>query len=245
MNPEKNVLITIPAYNEEGNLPGVFRSIRENVPGADLLVVNDGSRDGTGEVLKKHRVAHLTHGTNQGYGAAVQSGLKYAVAKGYPIIALMDGDGQHDPAEIPRMVEALRTENVDLIIGSRFQGRWKTVYPIGFPRKAGMFLFSGLVSLLTKIRIKDTTSGFQVMNGRTARFLEKYYPTDNPDAEIVILLSLMDFKVREMSVVMNPRNQGKSMITRLRSFSYPFRMLIAILVVLLRVIILKGKIKHA
>ena len=245
MSRKKEILIIIPAYNEEKNLPGVFRRVRESLPEADLLVVNDGSADGTGDVLTQHNVSHLTHGTNQGYGAAVQSGLKYAVAEGYPVIALMDGDGQHEPLEISRMLKVLRAENVDLVIGSRFQGRWKTAYPIGFTRKVGMFLFSSIASLLTKIRIKDTTSGFQVMNTRTAEFLEKYYPTDNPDAEIVIFLNLMDFKVREMSVVMHPRRQGKSMITRLRSITYPFRMLIAILVVLLRVMILKGRMKHA
>jgi len=108
-----------------------------------------------------------------------------------------------------------------------------------------MILFSTISSLFSKSRIKDTTSGFQVMNTRTAEFLEKVYPAENPDAEIVILLNLLDFKIKEMAVVMHPRIQGKSMITLLRTFTYPFRMLIAILVVLVRVVLSKRKIKNA
>lgn len=245
MKKNKDVLIIIPACNEEGNLPGVIQRIEKFIPMADLLVVDDGSRDGTRFVLKKFGVPHLTHGTNLGYGAAVQSGLKYAVAAGHSVVVLMDGDGQHDPKEIPGMIDILEKENLDLVIGSRFHGRWRTAYPIGVPRKLGMILFSSIASLLTKTHIKDTTSGFQVMNARTAKFLEKIYPTENPDAEIVILLRLMDFKIKEMSVSMFPRTQGKSMITRIRTFTYPFRMLIAILVVLLRVIISKRKMKNA
>lgn len=241
----KEILIIVPVYNEEQNLPEVLHKIIKHVPQADILVVDDGSTDRTKEKLEQHKVPHLSHAVNLGYGAAVQSGLKYAVSKKYSFIALMDGDGQHDPSSLLLMVEKLKKENLDLVIGSRFITFWKTVYPVSLPRKLGMIFFSIIASLLTNIKIKDTTSGFQAFNLRTASFLEKIYPTDFPDAEIVILLNLLSFKTKEIPVKMVAREEGKSMITFLRSFYYPFRMFISILVVLLRVIILKHKVKNA
>ncbi|HZX11581.1 MAG TPA: glycosyltransferase family 2 protein [Acidobacteriota bacterium] len=240
----KEILIVVPVYNEEKNILKVIDKIITNVPQADILVVDDGSTDRTKEILDYHKVSYLSHAANLGYGSAVQTGLKYAVSNKYPIISLMDGDGQHDPKELFLMIKKLKEENLDLVIGSRFITFWKTVYPVSLPRKLGMIFFSLIASLLTKIRIKDTTSGFQVFNLRTAGFLQKIYPTDFPDAEILILLNLLYFKTKEIPVKMNARKKGKSMITFFRSLYYPFRMFVSILVVLIRVLILKKQVKN-
>lgn len=239
------ILILVPVYNEEENISGVIKAIKQKLPHADILFIDDGSEDRTRTHLDQHKVPYLSHAVNLGYGAAVQTGLKYAVEKKYPLMALMDGDGQHNPEDLIPMIEKLKKDKLDLVIGSRFLTFWKTVYPISFPRKLGMIFFSTLASLLTGIKIKDTTSGFQVFNLKTASFLQKLYPTDFPDAEIVILLNLLYFKTQEIPVKMKIRKEGKSMITFIRSLSYPFRMLISILVVLIRVLILRRQVKNA
>ncbi|MCK4496339.1 MAG: glycosyltransferase family 2 protein [Candidatus Aminicenantes bacterium] len=241
----KDTLIIIPVFNEEKNISEVIKNIYQSVPDSNILVVDDGSTDGTPEVLNHNNIPCISHATNFGYGAAVQTGLKYAVKKKYKIVALMDGDGQHDPKELPRMIKTLKEENLDMVIGSRFIKSWKTIYSISLPRKIGMMLFSNIAFLLTKVKIKDTTSGFQVFNAKTASFLEKIYPSDHPDAEIVILLNLLSFKTKEIPVKMYPRMQGKSMITLFRTLYYPFRMFVSIIVILLKVFLLKHQVKNA
>jgi len=240
----KDILIIVPVFNEANNILEVIDNIIRNVSQADFLVVDDGSTDKTRKVLEKHNVPYLFHAANLGYGAAVQTGLKYAVSKGYPVISLMDGDGQHHSKELLPMIEKMKKENLDLIIGSRFMTFWKTVYSVPLPRKLGMIFFSIIASILTNTKIKDTSSGFQVFNLRTAALLQKIYPSDFPDAEIIILLNLLSFKTKEIPVKMIAREKGKSMITFFRSLYYPFMMFVSIMVVLIKVFILKHQVKN-
>lgn len=235
----KKTIVIIPAYNEEKNITRVLNKTKRILKNSDILVIDDCSEDNTKKILEQLKVDYVSHPVNIGYGGAVQTGLKYALNKDYQSVVLLDGDGQHEPNEVPKLIDKLVREDLDLVIGSRFTENYKTVYPIPFFRKIGMIFFSKIASLLTKQKIQDTTSGFQVFNKKTASFLHKIYPSDFPDAEIIILLKLLSFKIGETPVKMYHRQTGKSMITFFRSLYYPVRMIISIFTVLLKVIIIK------
>ncbi len=235
----KRALVIIPAYNEEKNIAEVINKTKKVLKNSDILVIDDCSKDNTKKILEELEVEYISHPVNIGYGGAVQTGLKYALNKNYQLVILMDGDGQHEPNEIPKLLNKLEKEDLDLVIGSRFREKYKTTYPIPFFRKMGMIFFSKITTLLTKQKIHDTTSGFQVFNKKTASLLYEIYPSDFPDAEIIILLKLLSFKIGEVPVKMYHRQAGKSMITFLKSLYYPVRMIISIFTVLLKVIIIK------
>jgi glycosyltransferase involved in cell wall biosynthesis len=195
-------------------------------------VVDDGSGDGTDEVARRAGFPCLKHPCNLGYGGAVQTGLRYACSGRYARVVLLDGDGQHDPGEVPGLLEALDATGADLVIGSRFLG------PAGYRppllRRAGMAFFSAVARVLTGRRIRDVTSGFQAFTGRAAAFLAEEYPLDYPDAETVVLLIRSGFRVVEHPARIRPRLRGTSMHAGLRSLYYPFRALLGVIVVLLR-----------
>ncbi len=235
----KETIIIVPAYNEEKNIAGVIEQTRKTIKNADILVVDDCSKDKTKTILKELKVDFISNPVNIGYGGAIQTGLLYAIEKDYKTIVLLDGDGQHDPTEIPTLIEKLKNEKLDLVIGSRFKERYKSIYSINFFRKLGMILFSKITSILTKQKIQDTTSGFQAFNKKVAKVLSEIYPSDFPDAEIIILLSKLSFKVSEIPVKMYQRKSGKSMITFFKSIYYPFRTIISIFTVLIKIIIIK------
>src|SRR5688572_3095932 len=180
--------VVIPAFNEAGNVGPVVRELAQAVPDAHLLVVDDGSTDTTAReaAAAGARVVRLPF--NLGYGGALQTGYKYAVRGGYELVAQIDADGQHPPAQLPVLVERLEQGGADVVVGSRFldgQGRYRP----SAARKAGMALFARIASLLTRQRMSDVTSGFQVMRIRVAEFFcGEVYPSDYPDADIIILL---------------------------------------------------------
>jgi glycosyltransferase involved in cell wall biosynthesis len=186
-------LIIIPAFNEEKNLPSVLAEIMAHLPGFDVVVVNDGSNDRTAEVAASFGAGVISHPVNIGYGAAVQTGFKYASRCGYDRIVLMDADGQHDAADAPVLVRTLREHDADMIIGSRFMG--KRPYKTTLARIVGRNLFSLITYIITHRSFLDITSGFQALNGRAVAFLSKNYPVDFPDAEVIILMLLSGFKI--------------------------------------------------
>jgi glycosyltransferase involved in cell wall biosynthesis len=182
MSERADVLILIPAFNEEKNLPQVIEEARSAVPEALFLVVDDGSRDRTGEVARAAGARVVSLAINLGYGAAVQTGFQFAARSGASRVVLMDGDGQHDPRSIPRLLEV--DPSVDVVRGSRFLGCAR--YRVPFARRAGMVIFGWLAGVFTGDRVTDVTSGFQALSPRAVRFLGENYPTDYPDADIVI-----------------------------------------------------------
>jgi len=236
---KKDILIIIPAHNEEKNLPEVIKKIRNSIQEANILVIDDCSTDNTKNKLRDLNVNFIHLPVNLGYGGAVQTGLKYAVEKGYPLIVLLDGDGQHEPSEIPKLLRKLEENNLDLVIGSRFKDNYHPVYSIPFFRKLGMIFFSRITSLLIHQKMRDTTSGFQVFNNKVASILSEIYPSDFPDAQVIILLKKLSFKIGEVQVKMHQRQTGKSMITFFKSIYYPFRIFLSIFIILLRLFIMK------
>ena len=227
-------LLIMPAHNEEKNLPVVFAELcRLNLPDLDVLVVDDYSRDNTAAVARRFGATVISLPCNLGYGAAVQTGFRYAVEHGYPVAAMMDADGQHDAASLPALYQVVESGQADVALGSRILGHME--YEAGMARKLGMGFFRALVSQLIRQRITDPTSGFQALSAEVmAYFARDNYPTDYPDADTILLLRYAGFKISEVPVTMRGRLSGVSMHAGLKPLYYVVRMFLAIFIVLLR-----------
>jgi glycosyltransferase involved in cell wall biosynthesis len=232
------ILVIIPAHNEEANIGPVIGRIREVLAAADIVVVDDGSRDGTARAAREAGAQVLILPNNLGYGAAIQTGFRYAIRNGYDIGIQMDADGQHDPGSVPALLAPVVAGDVDVTLGSRFLGR--ADYPIPWPKRLGMSLFAGIASAALGQRITDPTTGFQALHHRVMRyFAVDNYPSDYPDADAIMLLGFRGFRLREVPVVMKARMAGTSMHSGFKTVIYVFKMFLSILVVLLRERILK------
>lgn len=222
----------MPAYNEERNLPHVLENLRRECPDHDVLVVDDGSRDGTYAAARRAGVPAVRLPVNLGIGGAVQTGLKYAVMRGHDVAIQVDGDGQHDPAEVKKLVNIIREGGCDMVIGSRYLE--KTAYRTPVTRRIGMICFSLFTSLVVRRKITDTTSGFRALNRPALEYLSRFYPVDFPDAEVLVMAHRRGYRMREVPVRMNARLHGRSSTTTLKSLYYPFKAGLAILALLLQ-----------
>ena len=227
-------IVVIPAYNEEETIAEVVRGLAAESLGVDILVVNDGSSDGTARILGILPAAiTVTHPINLGYGAAVQTGMLYAVREGYDFLALMDADGQHVPSQLRLLLDELVT-GWDMVIGSRFAGD-ADVYTVPFFRRAGIRFFSFLAHLLGGIEVRDVTSGFQAMRRNVFEFLSTEYPTHSPDAEVIVMLGRKRFRVTEVPTSVRERQGGTSMYSNIgAAIYYPFKSILSSFIVLLR-----------
>ena len=225
-------LVIIPAYDEQDSLPGTLAELRAVAPGTDLLVVDDGSRDATARVAREHGVRVLRHPFNLGVGGALQTGFRWAVTHGYDVGVQLDADGQHDPAFLSALLEPLRAGRCDVSIGSRYVQQSRYRAPLA--RRAIMVLFSGLVSTVLRARITDTTSGFRAYARRVMEVCQHDFPTDFPDAPLLITLARRGFRLEEVPVEMRERRAGRSFYTLGQSLYYPYKNLLASLMALLR-----------
>jgi len=231
MNMPKTLVI-IPALNEEASIAYVIGLIREHAAWADVAVINDGSTDRTGAIAEDCGaiVLHLPH--NVGIGAAVQTGMIFAARCGYEVAVQNDGDGQHDPREIPLLVRDLLDSGADLVIGSRYiEDRGYITPPI---RRFGIVVLARVISWVTRQRFTDPTSGFRASSRRAIQLCARVYPHDYPEPEAVVLLHRAGLRLREIPVTMNPRYGGKSSITPFKSGLYMVKVLLAIAIDLLR-----------
>ena len=220
------VLIAIPAYNEETTIGEVVRGVRQCLPGNDLLVVNDGSRDGTAEALASLGVPTATHYCNLGYGRAVQTAIKYALRGGWDALVTLDADGQHDPEQIHPMIEAFGQDRWDLLIGSRYvRARDYSDSPPG--RRLGMQLFSLLTRPVIGRRIYDTTSGLKIMSRRVFVPLTLWHFVDF-HAEAIVYLARLGYRVGEYPITVVARRHGVSMYSAVSSVSYPLKTLLMV-----------------
>jgi glycosyltransferase involved in cell wall biosynthesis len=226
-------LLILPAHNEASNLPRVIPEARAAAPGYDLVVIDDGSRDGTAAVATSLGAEVVTLPVNLGYGGAVQTGFRYAVEQGYELAVVMDADGQHDPAGILLLAEAVFNGQADVAVGSRFRGR--LAYQQPWVKRIGMRLFAWTVSHITKRQVTDPTSGFQALNRDALRFFAyDNYPVDYPDADTLLVLHYAGFRVTEVPVTMRERLSGVSMHSGWKPFYYVLKMWLAIAMVVLR-----------
>ena len=227
----KKTLIIIPAYNEEGSVARVIENIRRDVPDADILVVNDGSRDRTARQARESGAMVMNLPYNMGIGSAVQSGFLFAKEKGYHFAVQVDGDGQHPASEIPRLLAAL-TNGVDMSIGSRFVQNTK--YRAPFLRSVGIKIFSFLVTMLVGKRVYDTTSGFRAINRKAILLLTETYPHDYPEVEALITLHRNGMRFVEVPIEMNYRQEGKSSISAKAGVYYMLKVTLAVLVAVIK-----------
>lgn len=220
-------LIIIPAHNEEKNLPGLFRALKNTEGDFDIIVVNDCSDDDTESVCRAHGIKVISLPVNIGIGGAVQTGYQYALSHGYDIAIQLDGDGQHDPGYIPLFIKKIR-EGFHLCIGSRFIR--KEGFQSSRTRRIGIRFFSFLIKLLTGFEITDPTSGYRACSREVIRLFAGDYPKDYPEPETVVTVLKNRLKVTEIPVVMKARENGASSITRIKCLYYMVKVTIAIII---------------
>ncbi|WP_336787919.1 glycosyltransferase family 2 protein [Paenibacillus sp. MMO-177] len=228
-------LIVIPAYNEEENIGTVLQHLLDAALPADILVINDGSKDQTEAVAKAYAVKVMSHPCNLGYGAALQTGYKYATKNGYPYIIQFDSDGQHDPADLPAIMRELQEGKADIVMGSRFLDE-SSSFATGIVKGAGIRFFRLLIHRLTGKRISDPTSGLRGVSSSVFQYysIRDRFPADFPDADILIQQILMKFEIKEVPARMKQREAGMSMHAGLRPVFYMMQILLSILIVMLR-----------
>jgi len=223
----------VPALNEEIAIARVIDELRAFDPGMDVVVVDDGSVDRTAAVAvaKGARVLRLPF--NLGIGGAVQTGFRFAFENGYDLAVRVDGDGQHDPSELPRVLEPVLRGEADIVVGSRFAGDGDG-YRSSRTRRLGIRLLARIVSRIVGQRVTDTTSGFQALNRQGIALFARDYPHDYPEVEATIMVFRHRLRLEEVPVAMRERGGGRSSITTLRSIYYMLKVLLAIFVGLFR-----------
>ena len=227
----------VPAYNEEKSITAVVNDItqlaaRENLS-ITVIVVNDCSLDSTSTIISALNCVALDLPVNLGIGGAVQTGFKYAFENDFDHAIQIDGDGQHPASEIPKLLDAMKEYELDVVIGSRFVSRE------GFQstalRRFGINYFKWLNNLLTGVKINDSTSGFRLINRKTLAIVSEYYPDEYPEPEAIILYSLYKLKIGEVPVNMKERQGGVTSIGAFSSIYYMLKVSLAIIYTFIRI----------
>jgi glycosyltransferase involved in cell wall biosynthesis len=222
----------VPAYNEERTIRRVIDEIRAVDPGFEVVVVDDGSHDRTALVAEHAGVHVLRLPFNLGIGGAVQVGYQFARDNGFDLAVQIDGDGQHDPRELTALLRPLLDDRADMVVGTRFAagGGYRGTHL----RRVGIHLFAGVVSVMVRQRVTDTTSGFRAVNRKGIRLFASEYPSDYPEVEATVVLSRHGLRMLEVPVVMRIRETGSSSITAFRSVYYMVKVLLALFIGLFR-----------
>lgn len=227
-----SLLVIVPAYNEEGAIAGVVEAVRRAVPGVPVLVIDDCSLDGTIARARAAgaRVLALPH--HLGLGGCVQAGYRLAYELGYDYVIRVDGDGQHDPADIPRLFEMLRESGCEMVIGSRFvedNGSRASLV-----RSLGIRFFRLVLRPILGKPVHDPTSGFVGVNRSALQVFSRSFPLEYPEIEALVVLQRKAFRFVEMPCKMRPRTTGRSSITALRSIYYILHVLLGVFVNVLK-----------
>jgi glycosyltransferase involved in cell wall biosynthesis len=222
----------VPAYNEQGAIGGVVDEILAFDAGYDVIVIDDASADATSEEARNHGALVVRLPFNLGIGGAVQTGFRYAADHGYDLAIRVDGDGQHNPAELGPLVETVSGGRADICVGSRFVG--SEGYRSSRSRRIGIRILARTVSLLTGQRVTDTTSGFQVLNRKAIELFAADYPHDYPEVEAALMLHKHRLRLVEVPVRMRERQAGKSSIHGVHTVYYMAKVMLAILIGALR-----------
>jgi glycosyltransferase involved in cell wall biosynthesis len=231
MSPERRIAI-VPAYNEEQNIVRLIGELRAFDPGLEIVVVSDGSVDQTAANAEAAGVRVLRLPYNLGIGGAVQTGFKYAWEHGYDLAVRLDGDGQHVPAELPKVIRPVAAAEADIAVGSRFVAG--DGYRSSASRRVGIRLLATVVSAIARQRVTDTTSGFQALNRRALELFAADYPHDYPEVEGMVMTIRHQLRLVEVPVEMRERVHGRSSITALRSVYYMAKVLTALFIGLFR-----------
>lgn len=207
---EDKLLFVIPAYNEAENIDRVLKEIKRDAPFADIIVINDCSKDNTKEIVESNDVKCISNIFNMRYAMAVQTGIKYAYKNNYDYVIQFDADGQHIASEAIKLYEEAKKDNYDIVIGSRYLENLG--YPCPFFRRVGTKIFESMIKLFCHQTIADPLSGFQCLNKDV---IERYSKMGNypeyPDANLVIEMLKAGYKLKEVPVKMRIREAGESM----------------------------------
>jgi glycosyltransferase involved in cell wall biosynthesis len=219
-------LVVVPAYNEEKSIAATVAEIRAGCPAAAIVVVNDGSTDATSAAARATGVTVIDLPYNLGIGGSVQAGFKYAVHNGFDAAVQVDGDGQHPPAQIDRLLEPLRKGTADLVVGSRFLPG-SSGFRSTLQRRVGIYVFRIVIRLLTGQTVTDATSGFRACNRAVLELFAKQYPRDYPEPETLVLAARHRFRIAEVAVEMRPRHEGLSSIRGVSSLYYMVKVILS------------------
>lgn len=218
--------VLIPAFNEEPRLPAVLEALRREAPDFVPIVIDDGSRDHTAEMALKGGATLLRHPFNLGYGAALQTGYKFALRSGVDLLVQMDADGQHRPEDLLRLAEGLETGKLDLVIGSRFLGEGD--YRMGGLRSVGRSFFRWLLGLFG-LHVSDPTSGLQAMNRSVLElYAEDMFPSDYPDVDVLLCAHRRGLRVGECAVTMDPSPRASTLHAGLAPVYYVYKMILSL-----------------
>lgn len=226
------LLVIVPAWNEEGAVGDTVRSVSGVLPGTPILVIDDHSEDSTCSVAEQAGANVVRLPIHLGLGGCVQTGYKFAYELGYDYVIRVDGDGQHEAADIPKILNALSTTNAEVVIGSRFLGPGGEHTSVS--RSIGIAFFRLLLRPILGKTIRDPTSGFVGVNRRALEVFSKTFPLDYPEIEVLVVLQRKRFRFHEVPCRMHPRRSGKSTITMMRSFTYMVHVLLGVFVNVLR-----------
>jgi glycosyltransferase involved in cell wall biosynthesis len=224
-------LAIVPAYNEASCVGGVVADINRECPDFDVVVIDDGSTDRTADEARAAGADVIRAPFNLGIGGAMQCGYVYAHENGYDLAIQVDGDGQHDAGQIGILRAYLdRHPELQMVTGSRFLERTVDGYRSSPARRAGIRIFSALLSAITRQRITDPTSGFRMTTRRGIELFARDYPHDYPEVEAVVMLHHHRLRSAEVPVQMRARLNGRSSIAGHWSVFYMVKVLLAVMV---------------
>jgi len=224
--------VIVPAYNEEGAIANVVRSVQEHVPGVPVLVIDDCSGDGTINFARAAGAEVLALPHHLGLGGCVQAGYKLAHELGFEYVIRVDGDGQHDACDIPRILQKLKSSGCEMVIGSRFvaqNGKGSSAL-----RSIGIRFFRAVLRPILGKPVHDPTSGFVGVNRRALDVFSRSFPLEYPEIEALVVLQRRRFRFEEVPVKMHPRRTGRSSITAAKSLYYIVHVLLGVFVNVLK-----------
>jgi hypothetical protein len=232
MAENRDLLIIIPAFNEEAAIVGVIQAIQRSVSHVPILVLDDCSQDGTVALARAAGAEVVTLPHHLGLGGLVQTGYKLAFSLGYQYVIRVDGDGQHDPQDIPKIYEKLRDSGAEMVIGCRVNSDngWKT----GVVRRMGIQFFRAVLRPILGRPVHDPTSGFVGVNRAALQVFAGSFPLEYPEIEALVVLQRKKFRFEEVPVQMHPRRTGRSSITAFKSLYYIVHVLLGVFVNILK-----------
>ena len=228
MKQNNKILIVIPAYNEEENIEKVLNEIKMDIDYADILVIDDCSKDNTRKIVEKNNVKCITNVINMRYAWAVQTGLKYAYQNNYDYVIQMDADGQHIAKEAEKLYKEIIKTKADIVIGSRYV-KELSEFKSSRVRQMGIKFLSSLIKIVTGKKIYDVTSGYRACDKELIKLFANNYPTDYPEPDSTTKVLKLGYKVSEIPVEMNEREKGKSSIGFIDSIYYMIKVSLCIL----------------
>lgn len=224
---ERALALIIPAYNEAESIGSLLEEVRLHLPDAQTIVISDGSVDDTAKIARDHGATVLDLPCNIGVGGAVQAGMRYAWERGYGRVVRIDGDGQHPPAEIRKLLDKMDETGVDLVTGSRFLGSgdyWGSTKV----RQVGNVLLAWFLSVICHCRITDPSSGFWCVRDELLRYFSYCYPSEYPEPEALALLRRQGYEMAEADVAIRARQFGTSTIDSLGTLYFALRVGLAL-----------------